>query len=90
MNFYPRKDKINLQIVIIGHSAVRWGHKSTTHHQVGTMNVLEIMFTAWVCIEVTCCVYFLKSYEPVTEVEKILIFTFHSRGYIILKRVHNM
>jgi len=59
------------------------------HHQVCTMNVLEITFSAWAYIEVTCCVPFLKSYEPVTEVEK-LIFTFPSRGCNFLKRVHNM
>jgi hypothetical protein len=38
------------------------------HHQVCTMDVLEIMFSAWAYIEVTCCVPFLKSYQPVTEV----------------------
>ena len=43
--------------------------KSLQHHpQVCTMDVLEIMFSAWAYIEVTCCVPFLKSYKPVTEV----------------------
>jgi hypothetical protein len=48
------------------------------------MNVLEIIFSAWAYIEVTCCVPFLKSYEPVIEVAK-LIFALHSRGYDFLK-----
>jgi hypothetical protein len=64
--------------------------KRLQHHpQVCTMNLLEIKFSTWTCIETTLSVPFLKRYKAKTEVAK-LIFPFPSRGYNFLKRVQKV
>ena len=45
--------------------------KSLQHQP--TMNVLEIMFSAWVHVEITCCGPILKIYEPRLKQQKFFV-----------------